>query len=109
MTKEMPKSGKLSLEMMYQTAGTQINLDYSNEKNFSKVFKLVSYLSPLSIALFANSSMKESVFSQFLSYRSYVWQNTSRGGLPKIFLEDMNFEKYAEFSLNYPLLFVKMI
>ena len=28
MTKEMPKNGQLSLEMMYQTAGTQINLDY---------------------------------------------------------------------------------
>ena len=106
MTKEMPKNGKLSLEMMYQTAGTQINLDYSNEKNFSNIFKLVSYLSPLSIALFANSSIKEKVFSQFLSYRSYVWQNTSRGGLPKIFLEDMDFEKYADFSLNYPLLFL---
>ena len=28
MTEEMPKTGKLSLEMMYQTCGTQINLDY---------------------------------------------------------------------------------
>ena len=28
MTLEMPKYKKLSLEMMYQTAGTQINLDY---------------------------------------------------------------------------------
>ena len=106
MTKEMPKDGRLSLEMMYQTAGTQINLDYSNEKNFSNIFKLCSYLSPLSIALFANSSIREKVSSQFLSYRAYVWQNTSRGGLPKIFLEDMNFEKYAYFCLNYPLLFI---
>ncbi len=106
MTKEMPKDGRLSLEMMYQTAGTQINLDYSNEKNFSDIFKLCSYLSPLSISLFANSSIREKVFSQFLSYRAYVWQNTSRGGLPKIFLENMNFEKYADFCLNYPLLFI---
>ena len=30
MTKEMPKNNNLSLEMMYQTAGTQINLDYIN-------------------------------------------------------------------------------
>ena len=62
---------------------------------------------PLAISLFANSSVKENTFSQYLSYRSYVWQNTSRGGLPNIFLEKMTFEKYADFCLNYPLLFVK--
>ena len=104
MTKEMPKNGKLSLEMMYQTAGTQINLDYSNEKNFSNIFRLSTFLVPLAISLFANSSIKENTFSQYLSYRSYVWQNTSRGGLPNIFFEKMTFEKYADFCLNYPLL-----
>ena len=106
MTKEMPKNNNLSLEMMYQTAGTQINLDYSNEKNFTNIFKISSYIIPLSIAIFANSSIKENKFSKFLSYRSYVWQNTSRGGLPKIFLENMTFEKYADFCLEYPLLFI---
>ena len=59
MTKEMPKNGKLSLEMMYQTTGTQINLDYTSEKDFSKKFKLASNLVPLSIAIFANSPFKE--------------------------------------------------
>ena len=106
MTKEMPKNGQLSLEMMYQTAGTQINLDYSSEKNFSNIFRLSTYLVPLCISLFANSSIKENTFSKYLSYRSYVWQNTSRGGLPNIFFEEMTFEKYADFCLNYPLLFV---
>jgi len=40
MTREMPKDGKLSLDMMYQTCGTQINLDYISEKDFIKKFKL---------------------------------------------------------------------
>ena len=31
MTKEMPKHGKSSLDMMYRTCGTQINLDYDSE------------------------------------------------------------------------------
>ena len=39
MTEEMPKNGKLSLEMMYQTCGTQINLDYTSEKDYTKKFK----------------------------------------------------------------------
>ena len=105
-TNEMPKNGKLSLEMMYQTAGTQVNLDYADEKDFTNKFKLISYLTPLSIALFANSAIKKNTFSKYLSYRSFVWQNTSRGGLPKIFLEDMSFEKYADFCLKMPLLFI---
>ena len=106
MAEEMPKNGKLSLEMMYQTSGTQINLDYTSEKDFAKKFKLVSYLVPLSIAIFANSPIKENKLSGYLSYRSLVWQNTSRGGLPKKFLEEMSFEKYADMIINTPLLFV---
>ena len=105
MTDEMPKNGKLSLEMMYQTCGTQINLDYISEKDFIKKFKLSSFLVPLSIAIFANSPIKENKLNGYLSYRSYIWQNTSRGGLPRSFLEDMNFEKYVDMAINMPLLF----
>ena len=106
MTEEMPKNGKLSLEMMYQTCGTQINLDYTSEKDFIKKFKLSSFLTPLSTAIFANSPIKEKKLNGYLSYRSYVWQNTSRGGLPKSFLEDINFEKYVDMAINMPLLFI---
>ena len=106
MTKEMPKGGKLSLNMMYQTAGTQINLDYLSENDFIKKFKLAASLTPISIGIFANSPVKEKKLSRYLSYRSKVWQSTSRGGLPKIFLENLDFEKYADFILNKPLLFI---
>ena len=106
MTKEMPKDGKLSLNMMYQTAGTQINLDYLSENDFVKKFKLVASLTPLSIGIFANSPVKEKKLTRYLSYRSKVWQSTSRGGLPKIFLENLDFEKYADFIISKPLLFI---
>ena len=106
MTKEMLNDGKLSLHMMYQTCGTQINLDYISEKDFIKKFKLSTFLVPISIAIFANSPIVENSLSGYLSYRSKVWQHTSRAGLPKIFLEDMNFEKYIDFAINMPLLFV---
>ena len=106
MTKEMPKNGELSLYMMYQTCGTQINLDYISEKDFINKFKLSSFLVPISTAIFANSPIKENKFSGYLSYRSKVWQNTSRAGLPKIFLEEIDFEKYVDIAINMPLLFV---
>ena len=107
MTKDMPLGGELSLDMMYRTCGTQINLDYSSEEDFKKKFKIINSIVPVTIALFANSSIIEKKKSNYLSYRSKVWQNTSRAGLPKIFLEDLNFEKYAEFIINFPILFIK--
>ena len=107
MTKDMPMGGELSLDMMYRTCGTQLNLDYSSEEDFKKKFKIVNSLVPISIALFANSSIVEKKKSNYLSYRSKVWQNTSRGGLPKLFLENFDFEKYADFVINFPILFIQ--
>ena len=107
MTKDMPLGGELSLDMMYRTCGTQLNIDYESEEDFVKKFKVVNSIVPISIALFANSSIVEKKKSNYLSYRSRVWQNTSRGGLPKIFFEDLDFEKYAEFVMNFPILFIE--
>ena len=107
MTKDMPSGGELSLDMMYRTCGTQLNIDYNSEEDFIKKFKIANSIVPISIALFANSSIIEKKNSNYLSYRSKVWQNTSRGGLPKIFFEELNFEKYAEFIINFPILFIQ--
>ena len=107
MTKDMPLGGELSLDMMYRTCGTQLNIDYSSEQDFIKKFKISNSIVPISIALFANSSIVEKKNSNFLSYRSRVWQSTSRGGLPKLFFDNLNFEKYADFVMNFPILFIQ--
>ena len=107
MTMDMPEGGSLSLDMMYRTCGTQLNVDYVSEQDFTKKFKLSNYLTPINIALFANSSVLEKKDSGYFSYRSHAWQQTSRGGLPEFFLEDFNFEKYADFVMNMSLLFLQ--
>ena len=107
MTEDMPSGGELSLDMMYRTCGTQLNIDYNSEEDFVKKFKIVNSIVPISIALFANSSIVEKKNSGYLSYRSKVWQSTSRGGLPKLFFENLNFEKYAEFVMGFPILFIQ--
>ena len=107
MTAEMPKGGKLSLDMMYKTAGIQINYDYISEEDFEKKFKIGNYLAPLTIALFANSPFNENKLSGFLSYRGKVWQETNRGGIMPITFEKLNFEKYIDYAINYPILFLK--
>jgi glutamate--cysteine ligase len=107
MTNDMPHGGELSLDMMYRTCGTQLNIDYESEKDFIKKFKVVNSIVPISIALFANSSIVEKKKSNYLSYRSKVWQNTSRGGLPEVFFDNMDFEKYADFTMNFSILFIQ--
>ena len=107
MTKSMPLGGELSLDMMYRTCGTQLNLVYKSEEVFIKKFRVPNSIVPIAIALFANSSIVEKKNSNYLSYRSKVWQSTSRGGLPKLFFENMNFEKYADFVINFPILFIQ--
>jgi glutamate--cysteine ligase len=107
MTKDMPLGGELSLDMMYRTCGTQLNIDYNSEEDFIKKFKILNSIVPISIALFANSSIVEKKKSEYLSYRSKVWQSTSRGGLPKLFFENLDFERYAEFAINFPILFIQ--
>tara|TARA_B100001250_G_C19789416_1_gene785715 strand:+ start:863 stop:2158 length:1296 start_codon:yes stop_codon:yes gene_type:complete len=107
MTKDMPSGGSLSLDMMYRTCGTQLNIDYDSEDDFIKKFKLVNRIIPISIALFANSSIVEKRNSNYQSYRSKVWQKTSRAGLPEFFLDNVDFEKYSDFIINYSMLFLQ--
>ena len=105
MTKEMPKGGSQSLEMMYRTCGIQINYDYTSESNFEKIFKLGNYLTPLVIALYSNSPFESGKPTGYLSYRNKVWQKTSRGGIMPIVFEKINFEKYFDHVIDYPILF----
>ena len=105
MTKEMPKGGSLSLEMMYRTCGIQINYDYTSENNFEKIFRLGNYLTPLAIALYSNSPFESEKPTGYLSYRNKVWQSTSRGGIMPIAFEKINFEKYFDHIIEYPILF----
>jgi glutamate--cysteine ligase len=105
MTKEMPKGGKLSLDMMYRTCGIQINYDYQSEKNFEKIFRLANCLVPLTIGLYANSPFENGKLTGYLSYRNKVWQKTSRGGIMPIAFESISFEKYFDHIIKYPILF----
>ena len=59
MTKSMPLGGELSLDMMYRTCGTQLNIDYESEDDFKKKFLVTNSIVPITIALFANSSIVE--------------------------------------------------
>ena len=70
MTKDMPLGGELSLDMMYRTCGTQLNIDYNSENDFVKKFKIVNSIVPISIALYIPSIDKN--FNDFAPIYSHI-------------------------------------
>lgn len=109
MRKYMPTVGKLGLDMMLRTATVQVNLDYRDEADMIKKFRVSLALQPLATALFANSPFTEGKPNGYLSYRSRIWRDTDParcGMLPFVFESDMSFERYTQYVLDVPMYFV---
>lgn len=102
--------GPLAHLMMKQTASIQINIDYQNEMDAIKKFRLFMGLAPIFTAIFANSSIYEGKVTPYLSYRSYIWQHTDPqrcGLIRQVFDPNFSYEQYVDFLLSVPMLFVK--
>jgi glutamate--cysteine ligase len=105
----MPKVGGYGLEMMFRTCTVQVNLDFSDEADMVKKFRVGLALQPVATALFANSPFREGKANGFLSYRSHIWtdvDNDRAGMLPWVFESGMGFERYVDYALDVPMYFV---
>jgi glutamate--cysteine ligase len=110
MKKYMPKVGTRGVEMMFRTATVQANLDFSDEADMVKKFRVSLALQPLVTALFANSPFSDGKPNGFLSVRSEIWLDTDKartGTLPFVFEPGMGFERYVDYALGVPMYFVK--
>jgi glutamate--cysteine ligase len=109
MTRYMPMVGRRGLDMMYRTCTIQVNLDFADEADMVKKFRVSLALQPIATAIFACSPFTEGKPNGFLSMRSEVWRETdpSRTGmLPFVFEPGMSFERYADYALSVPMYFV---
>ncbi|MDX1709560.1 MAG: glutamate--cysteine ligase [Rhodovibrionaceae bacterium] len=105
----MPKRGNLGLDMMLRTCTVQTNLDFSDEADMVKKFRVSLALQPVATALFANSPFTEGKPNGYLSYRSHIWTDTDperTGILPFVFEDGMGFERYVDYVLDVPMYFV---
>ena len=105
----MPKKGSLGLDMMLRTSTIQVNLDYSDEADMVKKFRVSLALQPMATALFAASPFTEGKPNGYLSYRSHIWMDTDPdrcGILPFVFEDGMGFEAYVDHVLDVPMYFV---
>lgn len=109
MRAHMQKMGSLGVDMMLRNCSVQVNLDFENEADMVKKFRVGLALQPIATALFANSPFTEGKPNGFMSYRSHVWTDTDPercGILPFVFEDGMGFERYVDYALDVPMYFV---
>ena len=109
MRRYMPTKGNLGLDMMLRTCTVQTNLDYLDEADMVRKFRVSLALQPVATALFANSPLTEGKPNGFKSYRSHVWTDTDPdrcGILPFVFEEGFGFERWVDYLLDVPMYFV---
>ncbi len=105
----MPTKGSLGLDMMTRTCTVQVNLDFADEADMVRKFRVSLALQPIATALFANSPFTEGKPNGFQSFRSHIWTDTDPdrcGILPFVFQPDMSFERYVDYLLDVPMYFV---
>ena len=109
MKRYMPTRGDLGLDMMTRTCTVQVNLDFADEQDMVRKFRVSLALQPIATALFADSPFTEGKPNGFLSFRSQVWTDTDPdrcGLLPFVFESGMGFERYVDYMLDVPMYFV---
>ncbi|MFZ9935338.1 MAG: glutamate--cysteine ligase, partial [Arenimonas sp.] len=108
MREYMPKVGTLGLDMMTRTCTVQTNLDFENEADMVKKFRVSLALQPVATALFADSPFTEGKPNGYLSYRSHIWTDTDpdrTGMLDFVFEDGFGFESYVDYLLDVPMYF----
>jgi glutamate--cysteine ligase len=108
MRRYMPRRGNLGLDMMTRTCTVQVNLDFSDEADMVKKFRVALALQPVATALFADSPFTDGAPNGYLSYRSYVWTDTDpdrTGMLDFVFEDGFGFERYVDYLLDVPMYF----
>ena len=109
MREYMPKRGTLGLDMMSRTCTVQVNLDFADEADMVRKFRVGLALQPVATALFANSPFTEGRPNGFQSFRSHIWTDTDpdrSGDLPLVFEDGFGFERYVDYVLDVPMYFV---
>lgn len=110
MRESLGSRGRLALDMMLMTATGQVSLDWRDEADCVRKVTASVRISPLIVALFANSPITQGKPSGFLSYRSNVWNEVdpARCGYPQAMLDgSFSYRAYVEWALDAPLLFLR--
>jgi Gamma-glutamylcysteine synthetase len=102
-------TGVYGHNMMKGTASTQVSIDYQDEADFIKKFRVANFLSPFIARLFDATPVFEGEIYQDNNCRILIWENTDSdrtkiisGSLDRIY----NFSDYIGFLLKTPPILV---
>jgi len=110
MRESLGTRGTHAFDMMLMTATGQVSLDWRDEADCVRKVTAAVKISPLLVALFANSPLAQGKNTGFLSYRSRVWNDVdpARCGYPEAMLDgSFSYAAYVEWALDAPLLFLR--
>ena len=110
MRRTLPARGTLALDMMLMTCTGQVSLDWTSEEDCGRKVTATARLTPLLVALFANSPLVRGSASGWMSYRSHVWSDVDParcGYFPRMLDGTFDYQAYVDWALQAPLLFVR--
>lgn len=109
MAEYLPTKCRYGLHMMKSTASTQVTFDYADEADAGQKFAVALTLSPIINAAFANAPLYAGKATGFASFRGEIWHGMDpdrSGFLVELLDGEVNFERWASFVLDVPLLFI---
>ena len=99
------KTGTHAHNMMKGTCALQVSMDYRDEEDYKKKYRVINALSPVMYTLFENARYFEGEIRDKHAIRAFIWDNTDKdrsGIVPGALSDDFGYDKYAEFILNNP-------
>ena len=106
----LPQKGDLALFMMKGTTSVQCNYDFINEEDCAKKVQVCAGLAPLTTAIFANSPLYRNRLTNYQSFRGHIWTRTDpdRTGFPPGLRNDFSYQRWVDYLLNVPMMFVQV-
>ena len=106
----MGRRGRLAHRMMTQTASVQCAFDFASDEDWTRKFRAAALMTPIAVALFANSSRIDGRESGWASYRQAIWRETDpdRCDLPDVvFDRKFGIDLWVEWVCDVPTLFLR--
>jgi len=110
MKQTLGTSGSHALNMMLMTTTAQVSLDWRDEADCARKVTAAARMTPVTVAMFANSPIVEGAVSGFQSFRSRVWNDVDRArcGTPSFMIDgSFSYRNYVSWALEAPLLFLR--
>jgi glutamate--cysteine ligase len=106
----LPQRGELAHHMMKATCAVQVNYDFADERDCARKVQAVARIAPLVTAIFANSPLRQGRETGFQSYRAHIWTRTDpdRCGIPQWLVDGYSHERWLDYLLRVPMMFVRI-